>query len=81
MHKPKFGPKSVNGEEIEKSVKDAIKEMEIEDSGSVLEIPENTKEKINRLLWETLPDNVTLRRMESLAIHIYDLIRDEWENV
>jgi len=40
---------------------------------------DNLKERINNLLWTTLPDTVTLQKAEQIAITIHSLILKEWE--
>jgi len=57
------------------------KEREMEESdedydGRLTEV----KLKINALLYEQLPGDTTIRRMETIACGIFDLIRDEWES-
>ena len=39
------------------------------------------KERINNLLWCTLPPAMTLDSAENIAVDIFDKIRDEWEKM
>lgn len=42
-------------------------------------MPDDTKVRINELLFTLLPDDITLRQTDDLALQIYEAIQRAWE--
>lgn len=43
------------------------------------ERPDNLKDQINLLLWQTLPDRTRMGRAEEIATEFYGIIDAEWQ--
>lgn len=60
---------------------DAVQDEEPEHKEAYQYWLENGKVDINKLLWTLLPGNVTLDEADKLAVEIYYMINERWDNV